>query len=161
MGRVYSVEFENVTIAGTSVGDQDLFYIAPADDKPCKILGIFLSQISDVGDAAEEILRLRLIRGHATVGSGGSAATPRPLNPSDTAAAFTARTNDTTLASAGTAVNIHSDAFNIRTGWMFLPPPELRPEVSQAAGVTMVLRLMAGGADPVTMSGTMYVEEAG
>ena len=33
---------------------QDLFEIAPADDKPVEILGIELGQTSDSGDAADE-----------------------------------------------------------------------------------------------------------
>lgn len=154
MSRVYSVEFENVSVTA----GQDLFYIAPADDKPCRLLACYLAQISDVGDAQEEVLRLRIIRGHGTVGSGGSSATARPLAASDPAASFTARTNDTTIASAGTAVNIHSDAFNIRAGWQYIPTPETVILCTQA-DATIVVRLLAAPADAVTVSGTLYVEE--
>ena len=159
MGRVYTVEFENQTIT-TAGGDRDLFYVAPADDKPVKILGWKFVQFSDVGDTAEEILRVRMIRGHTSVGSGGSAATPRPLIHSDTAAGCTARVNDTTIASAGTAVNLESGGFNIRAGEQVFLPQEYRPQVTQAQG-SIVLRLMAGPADDVTMSGTLWIEEEG
>lgn len=159
MGRIYTVEFENITIANAD-GDQDLFEITPADDKPCKVIGLFLDQISDVGDAAEEMLRYRVIRGHATSGSGGAAATPRPLRPSDTAAGFTAETNNTTIASTGTPVNLHSGAFNIRTGLVMPLPPELYWEVTQGQTL-LVVRLMAAPADDLVMSGTLYVMEEG
>lgn len=156
MSRVYTVEFENVSVSAA----QDFFEVTPADDKPCVFKGLFLSQISDVGDAAEEILRFRIIRGHTTGGSGGTAPTPTPVKRSDTAAGFAAEVNNTTIASLGSAVNVHSDAFNIRVGYQLWWPDGCEPEVTQA-DTTMVVRLMAAPADAVTMSGTMYVEERG
>ena len=154
MGRLYSVEFEGVAVTA----QVDFFELTPADDKPIALWGLFLSQSSDVGDAAEEILRVRIIRGHATSGSGGATPTPAPLNHIDTAAGFTAETNNTTIASTGTPINLHSDAFNIRTGLQLIFPPELRPQASQA-NTTIVVRLMAAPTDSLTMSGTLYVEE--
>lgn len=154
MSRIYSVEFEGVAVTAAV----DLFEIAPADDKPCAVHAMFLAQSSDVGDASEEILRYRVIRGHSTTGSGGASATPVPLDPSDTAAGFTAETNNTTIATAGTAVNVHSGAFNIRSGEPLVLPPEMRWKVNQAQGL-LVVRLMAAPTDSLTMSGTLYVEE--
>lgn len=154
MGRMYAVTFENVSVSAA----QDLFEIAPADDKPCIVHAIHLAQISDVGDAAEEMLRLEIIRGYTTSGSGGSAATPAALNPNDPAASFAAEINNTTLANTGTVVVLHADAFNIRAGWVYIPTPECRPIVTQAQ-TTLVVRLMAAPADAVTMSGTLVVEE--
>ncbi len=156
MGRKYSVSFEGTAVTVAA----DLFEITPADDKPCKIIGMTLAQSSDVGDAAEEILRFKMIRGHATSGSGGSAPTPAPLGASGAAAGFTAETCNTTAASTGTAVDLFADAFNIRSGYQIWFPPEAQPEVSQA-GTTLVVRLMAAPADSLTMSGTLFVEELG
>jgi hypothetical protein len=155
--RYYSVEFEAVAVTAA----QDLFYIAPADDKPCIVHAVFLGQTTELGDVAEEQLRIKVIRGHATVGSGGSAATPTALNPSDGAAGFTARVNDTAQASAGTAVDLHSDTWQIRGPYALILTPEMRWGVTQAAGTTLVVRLMAAPIDSVTISGTLYVEEAG
>ena len=157
MRNIYTINFENVTIANSG-GDQELFYIAPADDRPVTILGWELAQFSDVGDAAEEILRLRLIRGHTTVGSGGGSVTPVPLHRRGVAAGATCRINDTTIASAGTAENLWSGGLNIRAPQPFILPPEYRPTVDQAQG-SIVLRLMAAPADDVTMSGTLWLEE--
>ena len=162
MARVYSLEFENQSIT-TAGGDRDLFYVAPGDDKDVKVLGWTLSQFSDVGDAAEEILRLRLIRGHTTVGSGGTAYTAANVarvEPGDSNPSFVARHNDTTIASAGTAVNLWSGGFNIRVGEIFWLPQECQWTVTQTEG-SVVLRLMAGPADDVTMSGTFFVMEMG
>lgn len=154
MARVYTVSFENVTVSVA----QDFFEVSPADDHPVVILACYLDQISDVGDAAEEMLRYKIIRGHATSGSGGSAATARPLDPGDSAASFSAEVNNTTIASTGTAVDLHAGAFNIRAGLALIFPPEMTPVANQG-NTTIVVRLMAAPADAVTMSGTLYIAE--
>jgi hypothetical protein len=154
MGRLYAITFENVAVTAS----QDLFEIAPADDKPVCIHACYLSQSTELGDAAEEQLRIKIIRGHATSGSGGTAPTPAPLNPADAAAGFVAEVNNTTIASTGTAVDLHAETFNVRSGWVYMPTPEARPGASQG-NTTLVVRLMAAPADSVTMSGTLIVEE--
>lgn len=154
--RVYTVEFEATAVTA----QVDFFELTPADDKPVEILGLFLSQSSDTGDAAEEILRYRVIRGHTTGGSGGSAPTPRPVNRSDAAAGFAAETLNTTIASAGTGVNLHSDTFNVRSGLQLWLPDTCEWSASQG-DTTIVVRLMAAPADSLTMSGTLYVRELG
>lgn len=157
MGRMYAVTFENVAVTAS----QDFFEISPADDKPVLIHGLYLSQASDVGDAADEMLRIKILRGHTTSGSGGSAPTPAPLNSSaGTAAGFAAEVNNTTIASAGTAVDLHAEAFNIRAGLQYIPTPEARPGASQA-NTTLIVRLMAAPADSLSMSGTLLLEETG
>lgn len=156
-GRVYAVTFENVTVSAA----QDLFEISPADDKPVELVGLFLSNVggtADAGDAQEEFLRLNVIRGYTASGSGGSAPTPTPLGPNDTASGFAAEVNNTTVANTGTAVNCHTDGFNIRTGYQLWWPPEARPAASQA-NTTIVVRLVGAPADAVAMSGTLYVRE--
>lgn len=154
MARIYSAEFEAVAVTA----QVDFFEITCADDKPVSIIGLFLSQSSDVGDAAEEILRYRVIRGHTTSGSGGAAPTPVLIHPDDSAAGAAVETNNTTIASAGTAVNLHSDTFNVRQGLALWLPPEAYWRSSQAAGL-LVVRLMAAPADSLTMSGTVYFLE--
>ncbi len=159
MSRVYTIEFENATITNAG-GSRELFYIEPVVNKPVKILGWKFVQISDLGDANEEVLRVRMIRGHTTASSGGANPDAAPLNPSDTAAAFDARTNDTTLASGGTAVNIESGGFNIRVGEQVFLPEQYRPAVT-ATQESIVLRLMAAPSEDMSMSGTLWVEEEG
>jgi hypothetical protein len=156
MGRMYTVEFEGVAVT-TAV---DLFELTPADDKPIKVVGLFVGQASDFGDAQAEILRYRVIRGHTTSGSGGAAPTPRPMDRSAAAAGFTAETCNTTAASAGSPVNLHSAVFNIATGEALWLPEGCEWQASQA-DTTLVVRLMAAPADSLTMSGTMYVSELG
>ncbi len=153
-GRMYSVEFSKVAVAL----DQDWFELIPADDKPIAIHAIFLAQSSDVGDAAEEILDFKIMRGFTSSGSSGGTSTPGVLNPLDTAAGATCEVNNTTIATTGTIIDLHSGSFNIRTGLQLIFPPEMRP-IATEANTSIVVRLLLDTADELTMSGTVYFEE--
>lgn len=137
-----------------------MFELTPADDKPLEILGLFLYQSSDFGDAQDEILPYRVVRGHTTSGSGGAAPTPRPLQRGDAAAGFTAETCNTTAASLGTTVDLHAGAFNVRVGEALWLPEQCEWGVSQA-DTTLVVRLASAPVDSIDLSGTLYVREQG
>lgn len=154
-GRTYAVTFN--AVAATAA--QDAFEITPADDKPCEVVSIHISQTTEAGDANDEMLGVQIIRGFTASGSGGSAATPAALVPSSAAAGFSAEVNNTTLANTGTTTTLHSDAFNVRAGWVFIPPLDARPMVGQG-NTTLVVRITAP-ADSVTFNGTMIVRELG
>ena len=152
-GRMYSVVFSAVAASLA----QDLFELIPAANKPIEIVGIELGQTSDAGDAADEILQISIIRGFTSGGSGGSAATPTPMGPNDTAAGFTAEVNNTTVATTGTTTTLQTGAWNVRAGYINWFPEEARPQCS-AANTSIVVRQTAP-ADAITMSGTLYVRE--
>jgi hypothetical protein len=154
MPRCYTVQFENVAVTAV----QDLFSLDAATDKPIELVALELAQNTELGDAAEEQLRIQVIRGNTTVGSGGSAPTPQPTSPGDTAAGFTARVNDTTPASAGTAVNLLSTAFNVRVGYAWGPVPYGMGYWTSGASLLLV-KLVAAPADSVSMSGTATIVE--
>jgi hypothetical protein len=151
---MYTVQFTDVAVTL----DQDFFDIVPATNKGIVLHALYLSQTSDVGDAEEEMLGIQVIRGILTVGSVGSAPTPAPLNPNDAASSFTARANDTTIATAGTPIILHSEAFNVRSGYQIIWTPEMRPACT-AGETRLIVRLMADTTDSLTMNGTLYVEE--
>lgn len=156
-GRMYVCTFENVAVTAA----QDLFELSPGDDKPILIHAIYLSQSTELGDAAEEQLRIEIIRGYTASGSGGGSFTPVPLQSSGGAAAGAAcEINNTTVANTGTPAVLHAESFNLRAGWQYIPTPETRPGASQA-NTTIVVRLMANPADSVTMNGTLIFEEGG
>lgn len=153
MSRSYKIPFSAVAVTAA----QDLFELSPADDKPVEIVGIELGQTSDSGDAQDEQLQLQIIRGHTATGSGGSAATPVPTDPGDPAAGFAAEVNNTTIASAGTTVTLHSTAWNVRAGYINWFPEGDRPKANQG-NTTMVVR-MSAPADSITLNGTLHVRE--
>lgn len=154
-GRIYTATFDGTAV---TVG-ADLFEIIPATNRPIAVAGLFLGQSSDVGDAAEEILRYQIIRGYATSGSGGTAAANgAPLDEFDPTSGFTFEACNTTGASTGTPVILHSGVFNVRAGEVMWFPPEQRPKCSAAAN-RLVVRLTAAPVDSLTMTGTIYIEE--
>lgn len=155
MARVYTVSFDQQSFTN-ALGDYDFFELDPAAEKPIEIMAIFIGNKSEVGDAQEEMVAWSIVRGHATTGNGTST-TPRPLDANGTAAGFTAEVVASTPASAGTAVTLHVDTFNIRTGLQIVFPPDMRPR-SQGAELLCV-RLLTALADDATLSGTIYVNE--
>lgn len=155
-GRVYTISFENVTVSVA----QDFFSVKAADDKPLKLHAVKLVQFSDVGDAQEEMLRLQIVRGNTTIGSGGTNPTMRPVLSSSPAAGPTTnvRVNDTTKVSGGTGVVLDTDGMNIRIPYLWLPTPEMQIQTTETDGF-LAVQLVAAPADALTMSGTMYLEE--
>lgn len=156
MARTYTVVFDNVSCSAA----QDFFELTPADDKPIEIIGLQLSQtgVADIGDAAEELLPIKISRGFATSGSGGTAPTPAVVKANDTAAGFTAEVNNTTVASTGTEVILFCDNFNVRAGYNQWFPPGTEIGASQA-NTLLVVRLTRAPADAITLSGTLWVRE--
>lgn len=156
MGIKYSVEFENQTLT-TANGDYDIFEFSAADDEPIELYGLFLNQTSELQEAQEEKLRLKVIRGHTT-SSNGTSTTPQPLDPNGPAAGFTAETVGSTIASVGTPVDLHSDGWEVRLGYGLWWPEGSGIKTTQAAGL-LIVRLMAATADDITgVSGTAYIE---
>lgn len=149
-GRTFAVTFSAVAVSAA----QDLFELTPG--LAVEIVGIELGQSSDAADAQDELLQISIIRGHATSGSGGSSATPVPMSPGDSAG-FGAEVNNTTVASAGTAVVLHTGCWNVRAGYINWFPEGCRPRAG-AAQTSLVVRQTAP-ADAITMSGTLYVRE--
>lgn len=159
MGRIYAVPFTaTVTNAG---GNADLWEFLPADDKPIKLRGFRLGQISEVADAAEEGIQISVVRLGATVtGSNGTSVTPVPLDSADVAAGFTAEYNGATVATTtGTTTVIEYLAWNNRNSpyEMWYPDERFAPKVKQGEG--LFIRMDTTIADDMTFAGTAWIEE--
>ena len=163
MGRVYTVDLtaDVITSAG---GDHDFFELRVALGKPIRIIGLFLGQETELGDAAEEFVRyaiLEMTGGTFTSGTGGATPTPEPVLANDPAAGFAAdAANPTVATSTGTTARKHSDTFNIRAGLQIWFPPNAQHTIpADDADNTLLVRLESSLADDATFSGTVYVEE--
>lgn len=160
MSRIYTVPYQGtLTNAG---GDADLFELLPADDKPIKLRGLMLSQISEVGDAAEEAVRISIIRLPATVtsGSGGSSVTPVPLDSADAAAGCAAEANNTTVATtSSSAVTVVEFGWNLRQSPLELWWPDPAFAIKAKQGEGLVVRCQTTVADDVSIQITAYIEE--
>lgn len=155
MGRIYTAVFNNVAVTAV----QDLFEIVAPNDSIVVVHDLHISQNSDLGDAAEEILRIELTSGHTTSGSGGSAPTAIPAQLQDSSFGGTVEVNNTTQASAGTIVTHYVWNWNIRVGFDKIWTPETRPVIAPSR--RMCVELPAAPADSLTMSGSITFEEIG
>lgn len=158
----------NVGFAGVAItAAQDLFSLLASSSSRLAICRAEVWQYSDVGDAASEILAYTWKVGATTVGSGGSAATPRNVkqHTGSKAATFTARVNDTTQASNGTIITLQPNAWNIQAGLLYAPKYDPAQGVDERfvveAGARIVLSLDSVPADSLTCSGYVQVEEIG
>ena len=160
MGRIYRVPFSGtLTTAG---GNSDLIEILPADDKPCRLVGMRIGQTSEVKDAEEEGLEFSLIHMAATVtsGSGGSAVTPVKNWSGEVAAGFTAECNNTTVATtSGTSTTMEYIGWNVRnspfeTFWF-----DEKLAAVALQGEALLVRSNTTPADDILFSVTFFVEE--
>lgn len=155
--RAYTVIFTDTASASAL----DWFELKTTSAGGIALLGLFIGQTTELGDAAEEQTPWTIKRagGSYTSGSGGSTPTPALVRSGDAAATFTAETVNTTQAAVGTGtlVTLHSDAFNLRAGLQLLWTPETAPtaKVSEA----LVIGMGAAPTDSVTWRGTAYVAE--
>jgi len=149
MGRFYSINLPATAITEAA----DLFEVTVATDKPIRVWGWNVSQTTDVGDAAEEVLTLTLKRG-VTAGTGGSAQTLVAMIENDTAAGASS-TNRTTAHTGGTIV--WQRGWNIRMDSEHWFTPESAPVVG--ADADPVVLHMTAPADSITVSASLLIEE--
>lgn len=158
MGRMYTATFDSVAVTAL----QDFFEIKAHSSRSVKVHDWSIFQTSDVGDSAEEILRIEVRRGLLAVasGSGGSTVVPVPQGIADAAFGGTVETNNTTRATAGSP-----DTLNIlgQYGWNVRVPiekvytPETRPSIPPGGTLTVGLPVAPG--DSLTVGGTITFEE--
>ncbi len=150
MGRIYTVEFTDITV--TAIQD---FFQLEAITVPVVLHALFLSQNTDTGDAAAENLTVRIRKVTDAV---GDVTVEGKLDSRDSAALANLNVNDETPLTTG-AKTIHVECWNIAIPFIWMPPPELRITVPVDDVVTV--NLVADPTDSLTMSGVMYFEEIG
>lgn len=159
-GRMYTATFKSTAVTAA----QDLFEILAPSDAIVVIHDWTLSQTTEVGDAAEEMLILTTNRGVGSVtsGSGGAAVTPQPIQDSDAAFGGTVERNNTTILAVGTGTletDLEVHAWNVRVPYQKIYTPETRPVLAPSTYWT--LEMESTPADSITMHGTVTFEEIG
>lgn len=149
MSRKYSVTFTDIAVSA----QQDLFQLEA--NIPTQIVGVYISQRSDVGDIESESLSIQIKRVTDAI---TDVASEVQLDQGDTAAVADLVINDLTQLTTGEEV-IHSECWNIQMPFVYLPIPELRPWIR--VNDSMVVDLNTTPNDELTVSGTMYFEEFG
>ena len=151
MKRVFSISFTEVAVTA----QQDLFQIE-ATARGAKLLAVFLSQSSDVGDAEAEGLSILIQRVTDEVTNDVAEV---PMDSGGGAYLGDLAINETTELTTGAEV-IHSEIWNIAQGpFIYLPPPELIADIT--GGEVIVVNLNTTPSDSITMSGTCYFSQSG
>jgi len=158
-GRMYTAVFKDVAVTAA----QDFIEIAGPADAVTLIHRVMLTQSTETGDAAEEMLKLTTNRGVGAVtsGSGGASVTAQAVSDGDPAYGGTIERNNTTVmaAGSGTLEELEAFAWNIRVPFDLIWLPEFRPAISP--GNRWTLELESAPGDSVTVSGTVWFEEIG
>jgi hypothetical protein len=153
---IYTAVFAGVAVTA----QQDFFEITSPADAVTIIHAVKLANLTEIGDVAEEMLSILHKRGATTTGTGGSQAiTPQPVETGSSAYGGVVDTNNTTKASGGTIVTLDADGWNIRSPYLWLPTPELRPILGPS--VRFTVELATTPVDSITINGCCYFEELG
>lgn len=150
MSRIYTASFTDVAVTA----QQDFFQIE-AVNVPAIIHAVYLSQSTDVGDAAAEALTILIRR---VTDALTNVTAEAQLDTGDAAANADLNVNDTTPLTTG-AQTIHPESWNIAMPFVYLPPPELR--IIVPVGDVVTVNLATTPADSITMCGVLYFEEIG
>lgn len=152
-GRLYTISIADVAVSAA----QDLINITATANMAFKLWRIELGQKTLTNWEARGIL-VRRFPATVSAGSGGSAATPRPMSAGDPAATVTARINDTTpMTTSGTAVNLFARDWEFLNGFIWVPMPDERPVFGPSTG--MSINLPTGPSASMTVSGFAVIEE--
>jgi hypothetical protein len=155
MGMMYAAVFSSVAVTA----QQDFFELNAPSTAIWIVHSVEITQSTDVGDAAAEGLAILHKRGATTSGSGGTAPTPTPLEQGFAAAGGSVEVNNTTKATSGTIVTLHSSNWIIQQPYLWLPTPEMRHVISPSGRYTV--ELATTPADSITCSGTIVFEQIG
>lgn len=158
MSGIYTVQFSNIAV--TTNGD--LFEVVAHATKILVVVAYGLSQNTELGDAAEESLRITLKSGQTAAGATNTSYTPVPTDGSSAAAGFTSLVADATNATpaSGGTINTHyTYNWNIRMPFDIILPEPMQIILPATRRATLTLE--ASPADSVTMSGYMVLQEIG
>lgn len=154
MGFIYSVTDDAVAVTGAI----DIVEGTVAADFPIFLHLLEIMQTTDLGDAAEEVIKIAVLRG-VTSGTGGTAATENGYDSSANPTAQTALTTFRTTASTG-GTRIGLFGWNIRIPTPWTPLIEHRPRIDSSDD-PYSFRLVSAPADSITCSADHKWEEVG
>ena len=160
MGKLAYVPFA-VSGATTTV---DLVECAPASGKPITVRGFLVGQKSEITEAQEEVLDIRLTRftgGTITSGSGGGSGTAFDPDGTDTAVGATFETGNTTLATrtvSGTTDELRFPAQVRNTPFEYWFPAKEFGFKARSTDL-ILLRIGTAPADAIDLWGWICIEE--
>jgi len=156
MARIYRA----IAVNTAQTVQVDIFELNVASTKVVKLLEVHLSQLTEIGDAQEEMLLVQVKEGATTSGSGGNTGVAAvPAVKGDAAYAGTLETHNTTKASAGTIVTHLQMNWNVRVPLDIIFTPETVIVLPPSARLT--IELATTPTDSITFGGYIVFEEIG
>jgi hypothetical protein len=157
-GPIYTASFSATALS--SAQTYDLFVLTAPSNSRVAIREIRLGQFTEFADAQSELFSLLLMTS-STSGGGGATITPR--NVAAYTGAPTAGSSvtgpSTTVASTASAVLRLADSWSVAAGWYY--KPDLKERIILGLDQRAVLRLGSTPADPLTLNGTLVLQELG
>lgn len=158
MGRMYSASFApNAQTVAT-----DAFELLAPTDSILRIHEFHIWQITELGDAAEEVLTITETRGIGSVTSGSGGTTPdiHPLDDGDSAFGGTIECRNTTQLAVGTGTLevLMRRGWNVRVPLDVIFTPETRPVIGPGEYYAIGV---AAPADSTTWGASIVFEEIG
>lgn len=138
-----------IAITSAFTAQIDIFELLSGSGHPIDLLGFEFGQITEFGDAQEEVLQviLKRVTASPTSGSGGGTSTPIATNPGGSATNATLETGNTTKLTGGTSVELARWAWQVRAGCLYVPTPD---EIIRLDSATrFVLELATTPADSI------------
>lgn len=151
MGRMFVAQFSGSAETATT----GLIELNNGSDRVSIIHEWSLSQGTELGDAEEEMLLLRVEKG-VTPGTAGASTTPVPLDAGDAASASTFEYSQGTSSGGNILQSIY---WNIRVPIQQIYTPETRPVLGPSE--VFVVELASAPTDSVTIGGYLIWEEIG
>lgn len=152
-GRTYTIRFSGVSISAV----QDLCAAYAGATMAIEVVSLTLGTTTALANSEQVPISVKYVASTVTAGSGGTVFVPVPDTPTDSAATFTARVNDTTQATSATVRFPHVDVWNEIQGYQWIFPERARPSCGLNAALVFSLDA-APGAARVTY-GSMKVRE--
>ena len=152
MGRMYSV---NNSVASLTTA-ADMIEITAPNDAIVVLHSVHVTQETEFGDAAAEMLDFLIHRG-STTGSVGATPTAAPLEAGDAAFGGTVETGNTTQGTEGTV--LHRETAHIASGFHYVPTPEERIVISPSG--RLIIELGTAPDDSIDLRVSAVFEEIG
>jgi hypothetical protein len=151
--EIFTITCDNVAVTAA----QDVLTAYAASTKKLQLLAVEMSANGQT-TVGNYPLSIKYLPSSVTAGSGGSSVTGHNINPDGASPSFTARANDTTLATSSGTVFIAATQFNPINGYYWQPPVGIgdEPKADLSGALALVLESVTG---TLNVSATMWLRE--
>lgn len=151
--EIFTIVCANVAVTAA----QDILAAYAASTKKLQVLAVEMAANGQT-TVGNYPMRIKALEATVTAGSGGSAVTPKNVNPDGASPSFTARKNDTTQATSSTETDVVDTQFNPINGYYWQSPTPVGDEPKADLSGAIILSL-DGVSGTLNVSATMWLRE--